>query len=87
LIKAGYSPDTSWVTPDVVNEEEKKKLICLHCEKLGIVCKTMNLSYGSTTPLTENLRICGNTTPLRNKNRKQYINKDVQQKPIGKICY
>jgi tetrahydromethanopterin S-methyltransferase subunit F len=48
MIKAGYNPDTSWITRDVESEEEKKELLCRHSEKLAMVWAMMNTAAGTT---------------------------------------
>jgi pentatricopeptide repeat protein len=59
MMKAGYEPDTSWITRDIVSEEEKKELLCRHSEKLAITWAMMNTEAGTTIRITKNLRVCG----------------------------
>ncbi len=59
MMKAGYEPDTSWITRDIVSEEEKKELLCRHSEKLAITWAIMNTETGTTIRITKNLRVCG----------------------------
>jgi pentatricopeptide repeat protein len=76
MIKAGYNPDTSWVTRDIEHEEEKKELLCRHSEKLAMVWAMMNTAAGTTIRITKNLRVCGDchtATKLISKIRKREI--------------
>jgi pentatricopeptide repeat protein len=76
LIKAGYNPDTSWVTRDVESEEEKKELLCRHSEKLAMAWAMMNTAPGTTIRITKNLRVCGDchtATKFISKVRKREI--------------
>jgi hypothetical protein len=59
MIKAGYNPDTSWITRDVESEEEKKELLCRHSEKLAMVWAMMNTTPSTTIRVIKNLRVCG----------------------------
>jgi pentatricopeptide repeat protein len=76
MIEAGYDPDTSWVTRDVENEEEKKELLCRHSEKLAMTWAMMNTAAGTTIRITKNLRVCGDchtATKIISKIRKREI--------------
>ncbi|KAL9655006.1 hypothetical protein ABK040_008791 [Willaertia magna] len=60
MIEAGYVPDTSWVTRNnLITEEEKKRVLCLHSEKIALVYGLMNTAPGTTLTITKNLRVCG----------------------------
>jgi len=59
MIKAGYNPDTSWITRDIESEEEKKELLCRHSEKLAMTWAMMKTESGTTIRITKNLRVCG----------------------------
>jgi hypothetical protein len=76
MIKAGYNPDTSWVTRDVESEEEKKELLCRHSEKLAMVWAMMGTEPGKTIRIIKNLRVCGdchNATKFISKIREREI--------------
>jgi len=76
MIRAGYNPDTSWITRDIESEEEKKELLCHHSEKLAMTWAMMNTAPGTTIRITKNLRVCGDchtATKFISKIRKREI--------------
>ncbi|XP_078181371.1 tetratricopeptide repeat (TPR)-like superfamily protein [Carex rostrata] len=56
--EAGYVPDTSSVLHDV-DEEEKRKLLWVHSEKLAVCFAIINTVPGTTIHVIKNLRMCG----------------------------
>jgi pentatricopeptide repeat protein len=59
MIKAGYNPDTSWVTRVIESEQEKKGILCRHSERLAMVWAIMKTAPGTPIRITKNLRVCG----------------------------
>lgn len=70
----GYSPDTSFVLDDV-EEEEKKRILSGHSEKLAIIFGLINTSPGTPIRVTKNLRMCGDC-----HSASKYISKVVARK-------
>lgn len=59
LIKeTGYVPDLRWVLHDETDEEKKKRLFS-HSEKLAISFGLISFSTGNPILVTKNLRVCG----------------------------
>jgi pentatricopeptide repeat protein len=59
LKEEGYSPDTRFVLDDVEEEEEKKRILSGHSEKLAIIFGLISTSPGTPIRITKNLRMCG----------------------------
>ena len=58
LRRAGYVPDTRWVTYEV-DEQQKEEALCYHSEKLAIAYGLIKTPPGTSIRISKNLRICG----------------------------
>ena len=58
ILDAGYEPDTTWVTKKLKTEEEKKKHLCKHSERIAMAFLFLNTPRGTRLTMTKNLRIC-----------------------------
>lgn len=58
IIKAGYVPSTKFVLRDV-EDDDKKKLLCSHSERLAIAFGLMKTPSGVPIRIAKNIRVCG----------------------------
>lgn len=58
IVKAGYIPSTKFVLLNV-DEDDKKKFLCSHSERLAIAFGLMKAPLGMPIRITKNIRICG----------------------------
>ncbi|XP_058077191.1 pentatricopeptide repeat-containing protein At2g01510, mitochondrial-like [Magnolia sinica] len=58
IFKAGYVPSTEFVLLDV-DEDDKKRLLCSHSERLAIAFGLMRAPHGVPIRIAKNLRVCG----------------------------
>ncbi|XP_072952209.1 pentatricopeptide repeat-containing protein At3g26782, mitochondrial-like isoform X1 [Typha angustifolia] len=56
--KAGYVPSTKFVLLDV-EDEDKKKMLCSHSERLAIAFGLLKAPLGVPIRIAKNLRVCG----------------------------
>uniref|UniRef100_A0A1J3IDI3 Pentatricopeptide repeat-containing protein n=1 Tax=Noccaea caerulescens TaxID=107243 RepID=A0A1J3IDI3_NOCCA len=59
MAKEGYVPDPREVSQNVEEEEEKRRLICGHSERLAIAFGLLNTEAGTPLQVMKNLRVCG----------------------------
>ncbi|KAL5996539.1 hypothetical protein ACLOJK_026619 [Asimina triloba] len=58
IIKAGYVPSMEFVLLDV-EEDDKRRLLCSHSERLAIAYGLMQAPQGAPIRIAKNLRVCG----------------------------
>ena len=58
IVKAGYCPDTNWVTKDL-SQAEKVEVLGRHSERIVMAFAFISLPKGSPIHITNNLRVCG----------------------------
>ncbi|XP_002977643.2 pentatricopeptide repeat-containing protein At3g24000, mitochondrial [Selaginella moellendorffii] len=58
MAKAGYTPDTTLMLHDV-GDEQKKRLLSYHSEKLAIAFGLISTAPGTSLRIIKNLRVCG----------------------------
>lgn len=58
MAKEGYIPDSREVSQNL-QEEEKRRLICGHSERLAIAFGLLNTEPGTPLQVMKNLRVCG----------------------------
>lgn len=59
MAKEGYIPDPREVSQNLEEEEEKRRLICGHSERLAIAFGLLNTEPGTPLQVMKNLRVCG----------------------------
>ncbi|XP_010467983.1 PREDICTED: pentatricopeptide repeat-containing protein At3g03580 [Camelina sativa] len=59
MAKEGYVPDSRDVSQNLQEEEEKRRLICGHSERLAIAFGLLNTEPGTPLQVMKNLRVCG----------------------------
>ncbi|VVA96346.1 unnamed protein product [Arabis nemorensis] len=59
MAKEGYIPDPREVSQNLEDEEEKRRLICGHSERLAIAFGLLNTEPGTPLQVMKNLRVCG----------------------------
>ncbi|CAL9219446.1 unnamed protein product [Arabidopsis halleri] len=58
MAKEGYIPDSREVSQNLEEEEEKRRLICGHSERLAIAFGLLNTEPGTPLQVMKNLRVC-----------------------------
>jgi pentatricopeptide repeat protein len=77
IMEEGYIPDPNWVTRDTEDLIERKRLICLHSEKIALAYGLMETPPDSIITISKNLRVCGDchtATKFIAKVTNRYIN-------------
>ncbi|KAJ4873163.1 Pentatricopeptide repeat-containing protein [Raphanus sativus] len=59
MAKEGYVPDPRGVSQNLEEEEEKRRLVCGHSERLAIAFGLLNTEPGTPLQVMKNLRVCG----------------------------
>ncbi|KAL0708687.1 hypothetical protein Bca4012_075113 [Brassica carinata] len=59
MAKEGYVPDPREVSQNLEEEEEKRRLVCGHSERLAIAFGLLNTEPGTPLQVMKNLRVCG----------------------------
>ncbi|CAN7003231.1 pentatricopeptide repeat-containing protein At3g03580 [Brassica rapa] len=59
MAREGYVPDPREVSQNVEEEEEKRRLVCGHSERLAIAFGLLNTEPGTPLQVMKNLRVCG----------------------------
>ncbi|KFK37790.1 hypothetical protein AALP_AA3G029400 [Arabis alpina] len=59
MAKEGHIPDSREVSQNLEDEEEKRRLICGHSERLAIAFGLLNTEPGTPLQVMKNLRVCG----------------------------
>ncbi|KAL1211514.1 Pentatricopeptide repeat-containing protein [Cardamine amara subsp. amara] len=59
MAKKGYIPDPREISQNLEEEEEKRRLICGHSERLAIAFGLLNTEPGTPLQVMKNLRVCG----------------------------
>ncbi|CDY51762.1 BnaA05g32860D [Brassica napus] len=58
MAREGYVPDPREVSQNVEEEEEKRRLVCGHSERLAIAFGLLNTEPGTPLQVMKNLRVC-----------------------------